>query len=356
MSAPAVQSHRCSNCGAPLKLERLKNATLQCLFCGSSHSLEQESQELKALGNPLFHPLALVASAVIGFMAFHASREFYHSLPAPWSTPIIAGIFIALGLKGKRVPAALGLFLVGLLSVVKPFILPAPYYESSYPLQTEPNMMWLVPGVISLVVGFAFFASLKMREAGPAVRAARPGLVVVIAAVSGFAMSFFTLPPSLVQMASAYHSEVVALHQLAKDACNGDLEEHVDSKIVPSPIRVSPPSEVNMLFASCALIEKKNSFQNYTNDRNDQLGAFLRTDLGRVPREHRKATDRQKKPYENLLRYRFLIVYSAMYDNDNLLIIDKDSRSVIRKASMPGLNPSNDDEDIRNRVDLLIGN
>ncbi|MBL4634459.1 MAG: hypothetical protein JKY56_11335, partial [Kofleriaceae bacterium] len=194
-----------------------------------------------------------------------------------------------------------------------------------------------------------------MREAGPAVRAARPGLPVAIAAISSFAMSFFTLPPSLVQVASEYHSEVVELYQLAEDACNGDLEEHVVPTIVPAPLRMGPPSEVNMLYASCALIEKKNSFQKYTNDRNDQLGAFLRTDLGRVPREHRKATDRQKHAYDNLLRYRFLIVYSAMYDKDNLLIVDKDSRSVIRKASMPGLDPSNRGEDIRNRVDLLIG-
>ncbi len=253
-----AKNYQCSTCGAPLALENARDEILRCRYCGSDHRVICAKAEAEAEVRAERRVGALAAPYVLGpllgFAGFFAARDFlwasYEGKPAMF----VAVIFLIIGLMSFRIPAALGLMLVGLAGILKPFLRPiaSSWGDEVHYLSptSETAFYYLVPGVIAAVVGFLFFSSLKVRELGPASRALRPRLSMVVATAAGVAGAYFFLGDTAVALAKRHQSLVDDLTEVARAACTDTIEAVLETPLDPPP-KYSPGRSGNVLMVSC---------------------------------------------------------------------------------------------------------
>ncbi|MCP4443794.1 MAG: hypothetical protein GY811_00425 [Myxococcales bacterium] len=196
-----TKSYQCSTCGAPLALERARDEILRCRYCGSDHRVvctKTEAQaELKAERRVGAIVAPYIVGPLLGCAGFYAFRDFLWSSYEGTLAMIVGLLFLVIGFMSFRIPAALGLVLMGIAGILKPFVRPIPtswdnqlQYHSP---TSETAFHHLVPGLIATAIGLAFFSSLKVRELGPASRALIPRLSMVLATAVGIVGDHFYL-------------------------------------------------------------------------------------------------------------------------------------------------------------------
>jgi hypothetical protein len=192
--------HRCQKCGAVLEPGDGKEEVIRCLFCGSDHRFDRKAKDASDAGEAQLHResntstaiVSFLGAAVIGAFAVRAANEYLISHHAPWSLPIVGVVFLIIGLAGARVPASLGLLSAGLVGLSKPLLLRQRGLDGYFlALDSEANMLWIVPAVMALVAGYGFLANVKIRELPAAVRAAMPSVLVLVLAAAGAAVGYF---------------------------------------------------------------------------------------------------------------------------------------------------------------------
>jgi hypothetical protein len=177
-----------------------KQARVRCLFCGSDHRYDREPRDASDSAGATLHRetnatsafVNFAGAAVIGAFAVRAVNEYLISHHAPWSLPIVSVAFLVIGLYGARVPAALGLLCAGLIGLSKPLLLrKLDVYGYAHPLDSEANMLWIVPAVMALVAGYGFLANIRIRELPALAAAAMPGVAVLALTAVGALVGYF---------------------------------------------------------------------------------------------------------------------------------------------------------------------
>lgn len=338
-----MKVHRCCQCYAPLPIERATQHVLRCNFCGTDHVVssakvneERQLHQEQRLGG-LVAPYLI--APFIGFFGYLAYRDFlfapYEGRPAM----LVAIAFVVLGLMGFRMAAALGLVLVGLAGVLKPFVRGIPDWDAGYMSPTsETAFYYLVPGALAAFVAFLFFASLRVRELRPALLALIPRYTVAAVGLCGAVGAHFIVGESIVEVTRQYRSEMHSFEALARSACGGELEEDLDAELSPPWDGSSQAgNKTNSFFVSCGGLNGETST---TRDPLliDQFALLQRTMAGRNSSMYRGATDADRQRYASMFAADYLVVVDSASDHIGYLISIKNGKVVRKTRFVSALN------------------
>ncbi len=366
----------CSNCGAPLDFERLKDEILRCSYCGNDHrvrsatpesdlAISSERQINSVVSSFLFAPL-------LGFTAVVAAREFIWSPYQAWPFMILGAAFLIFGLLSIRVPAAAGLAIVGTAALLKPFFYPivrradipfdapelalAPPTGNALGLTAESSLYYLVSGLLMLIASYAFFMSLKEHNGRVILKALRPRPLIAALSVAGAIGAHFFIGQTWAQLAQAHRVELEELATLTQRACDNSLREELQAKVgsVPTHTTNTPSGEVaNTLFASCSLLSKPYpDLPSYPQGLR-QL-QYFRSPLAQLPfggEVHEGASSAQTRAYEELANYEYLVVYDE--GSDRVLLVKKSNKTVVRRFSYPDFDPNRDRSQLLTELERL---
>ncbi|MBL4634460.1 MAG: hypothetical protein JKY56_11340 [Kofleriaceae bacterium] len=376
-TAIPAPSTRCSNCGATLDFERLKDEILRCSYCGNDHrvrsatpesdlAISSERQINSVVSSFLFAPL-------LGFTTVVAAREFIWSPYEAWPLMILGAAFLIFGLLSIRVPAAAGLALVGTAALLKPVLFPiirpahipydapelalTPPTGSALGLTAESSLYYLVSGLLMLVASYVFFMSLKEHKGSIILKALRPRPLIAALSIAGAIGAHFFIGQTWAQLARAHRAELEELVTLTRSACDGSLNEklHAPVRSVPTHTTNAPSGEVaNTLFASCSLLSKPYPELWEVHPKGLRQLQYFRAPLAQLPfggEVYKGANPAQTRAYEELASYEYLVVYDE--GGDRVLLVKKSSKTIVRRFSYPDFAPNRDRSQLLTELERL---
>ena len=333
-----TKSYTCSTCGAPLALKDARDELLRCRYCGSDHRVvcpkAEAEAELRAERRVGAIAAPFVIGPILGFAGFFAYRDFLWSPYEGTPAMVVAVLFVAIGLMAFRMPAALGLALVGLAGVLKPFLRPISYsydgevtYLSAF---SESSFYYLVPGAIAAALGFGFFASLKVKDLVAASRALIPRSSMVLATAVGVVGGYFVLGQTAMGLVHQNKPLVAELTELATAACAESLPVNLQGPLSPPPA-FSSPNVGNVLMVSCERMGDPHR------SRVDPYGvdglAWLRLESqNRAKRMHAGTKSWQARRYAHAKNAEYLIAYSGPPDARRVVVANRKTRTSLLVA------------------------
>lgn len=328
-----TKSYKCSTCGAPLALKDARDELLRCRYCGSDHRVvcpkAEASAELRAERRVGAIAAPFVIGPILGFAGFFAYRDFLWSPYEGTPAMVVAALFVLIGLMAFRMPAALGLALVGLAGVLKPFLRPIPSYyngEVTYLSSlSESSFYYLVPGAIAAAIGFGFFASLKVKDLGAASRALIPRASMVLATIVGVVGGYFFLGQTGVGLVHQNKAVVAELTDLATAACTEAVPAGLQGPLSPSP-KFARPDLGNVLMVSCERMADPHT------SRLDPYGVdglawFYLEGQSRAPRMHAGSTSWQERRYDRAKNVAYVIAYRGPPQDRRAIVVDRKTRT-----------------------------
>jgi hypothetical protein len=282
---------------------------------------------------------------VIGASAVLAFRELLWSPYEAWPIRVLAVVFIVVGLLGMRVPATLGLSLVGVCSVIKPFVLPPLYNGMAASPTSENGLHYLGPGLVTLFVAAIFLsATFAMDEWRSALRALKVRLPVLVLALAGAAAAHLHVGQPWIALAEENKPHLAELEELTRAACAGELPLDMQASLANRPThhRTYPAGLVpNTLVAECPLPQDDKEYparvQSIERPHPLRHLAFFKAAL-EVPdsRYHRGANELNQIMYQTLLRYEYLVIHNGI----EVVLVGRKARTVQRRFELVISNPS----------------
>ncbi len=339
MSEITTIAHRCHHCRAPLELKKEREGVVRCLYCGADHRLSNskadEERRLHQERNLGGFVAPYVWAPLIGFFAFVAYRDFLWSIYQGYPAMIVGVLFLLVGTMSFRMPAVLGLAIVGLAGVLKPFV--RPIANGSYSGWASPTsetaFYYLVPGVVSLIVAYLFFASLKVRELKPALKALLPRITVVAVFVAGAYGAFSYIGASLAGIIADQKDTIASYERLAREACTGKLLQELDTVIEKMPRRVdSDRFKKNTITIACGELSE------WEREEGDPLLidelSELRDQIWDSPVGHTGMRETTKDILRSRTNAQYLYVILSGSKKHTGMIISIRSKSIIRGAQV----------------------
>lgn len=354
MSDISAKAHRCCQCHAVLDLTREHSGILPCLYCGSEHKIsnakadEEARYEREKRVGAVITPY--IFAAAIGFVGFLAYRDFRWAPYEGRPSMLVAVFLLILGLMSFRMAATVGLAIVGIAGILKPFVIPISS-GSIHPMSptSETAFYYLIPGVLALLVAFAFFSSLRVREVKPALMALLPRVTVALLGVASVVGAYYWIGESVVEVVGAHKPALERFEALSQRACLGQLPAALDGKSQPN-LQLSKNADTpkNTFFVACGRVP------GITGDNRDpllldEITFFRNVVSGNYRFLYRSAQDFHRVQYADLAASKYLVVVKSEASKHRAFLVEVSSGEVLGTTEIVG-NGSDGDRQLRSTL------
>ncbi len=319
---------RCRYCGTSHRvLERAPRGDAESIASATPQPAVEAERRLVGIVGPY-----LVAAAV-GFCGYLLLHDFWWSPYGGWPGMVVAGLGLVVAMSGRRIPAAALLLVTGLVMAAKPWVRPIPtggdggYFSPT----SETAFYYLVPGLISIVLGVALAMAIRVSELRHALRALLPRVTVAAVFALAGAGAYFTVHPTTYDRLSGHRAEIERLRALAVAACDGKLPEELGRDLRPAPA-LTGEGEGNAAVASCGELGGGDD-PLYLDD---DLSELFELASGHARRWHHRSARGRHNPFTLLGRLRYMVVYAQADGEYSARLIDLESKTVARSVDARG--------------------